>query len=137
MGVLLPLPGFLHIEMDHCRACRRWSLKTNQLCWTSVLSRAINYVIPLSTFLKRPQSILLKSRVLFHLFGTDGPSTISWSLQPVLLLAFTSSGLCGHKVQHSIYLCWLLSLLCQEVTFSVLQEPLLDCLSTADSPRHF
>lgn len=57
-GPLPPLLCILLIGMDCSWVQRSWSLKTNQLSWTSLLSRTVCHGIPESRFLSRRKSAL-------------------------------------------------------------------------------
>lgn len=95
VGLLLPLFSFLHIEMEHCGASRRWSLKINQLSWTPVFSGAVSHVILviLCNSCNSMQCNAHSWRSQNLLFGKKA-TTVSRSLQPVLPLSFTSHGPC-------------------------------------------
>lgn len=63
-GLLLYLFSFLNIRMDCSCALRRLSLKTKQLSWVSLPSRADSPEILPTSSLNKPKSTLLKSWVI-------------------------------------------------------------------------
>ena len=97
----------------------------------STFYRVLTHRISPSTSLKRPKLSLLKSKVLILLIALLPPCsilkfTISWSLQPRLHPAFTSStspSVCVYKVQQHTSPCWLLHYLHEKFITDALQEP--------------
>ena len=79
--LLLPLPDFLHVRMDHFWAERRWSSKNQP--GIPLISRAVSQEILPSRSLNRPRPALLESMVMILLIVVLCPlgilnSTISY-----------------------------------------------------------
>ena len=107
-------------------------MNISQLSWVPLPSRTLSHGILTSRSLKRPNSALLKSRVVRLLCTLLTAlrilnSTISWSLQPKAAferhVPHHALVVGENKVQHSTSPPWLLCHLEKDITINALQEP--------------